>query len=245
MNYQKYQFQKKDWFVLVAGFIVLDMIISILFYNSYLVMFLMIPLFIPYFIRIKKSKSAKQQELLNYQFKEFISSISSSLQVGYSMESSIKNASSELKQLLGEKSMMVEESLHMIHQMDLNIPPEEIFLDFAKRSDNEEIKSFADVFLIAKKTGGNLVSIIKNTEKKISSKIEVQQEISVIISGKKMEQRIMSVMPFGILIYVRITSPYFLDQLYGTPFGIVLMSSCLVIYTLAYYIGNRIVDIQM
>ena len=56
---------------------------------------------------------------------------------------------------------------------------------------------------------------------------------------------IMSLMPAGIILYLKLTSPGFLEVLYGNPFGILAMSLCLGIYGLSYWLGRRIVDIEV
>ena len=74
----------------------------------------------------------------------------------------------------------------------------------------------------------------------IGQKIELQQEIAVMLSGKQMEQNIMKMMPFGILLYIGLTDQGYFDVLYHNWQGVALMTGCLAIYLLAYYIGERI-----
>ena len=59
------------------------------------------------------------------------------------------------------------------------------------------------------------------------------------------EQMIMSLMPAGIILYLQLASPGFLDMLYGNPFGIGAMSVCLAVYGTAYWMGKRIVEIEV
>ena len=58
-------------------------------------------------------------------------------------------------------------------------------------------------------------------------------------------QMIMSLMPAGIILYLQLTSPGFLEVLYGNPFGVCAMTVCLGIYGLSYWLGKRIVDIEV
>ena len=74
---------------------------------------------------------------------------------------------------------------------------------------------------------------------------DVKKEIEATLAAKKSEQLIMSLMPAGIILYMRLTSPGFLDVLYGNPFGICAMTVCLGIYAGAYWMGRRIVDIEV
>ena len=80
---------------------------------------------------------------------------------------------------------------------------------------------------------------------KNNDKIDVKKEIEATLAAKKSEQMIMSLMPVGIILYLQMTSPGFLSVLYGNPFGIAAMSICLVIYAAAYWLGRRIVDIEV
>ena len=59
------------------------------------------------------------------------------------------------------------------------------------------------------------------------------------------EQMIMSLMPAGIILYLQLASPGFLDILYGNPFGICAMTVCLAVYGAAYWMGKRIVEIEV
>ena len=49
--------------------------------------------------------------------------------------------------------------------------------DFARRSGLEDIQSFSEVFLAARKSGGELVRIIARTAEIIAEKIRIQEDI--------------------------------------------------------------------
>ena len=129
--------------------------------------------------------------------------------------------------------------------MRLSVPLETLFLDLAERSQLEDIENFAAVLATAKRAGGDLSKIVQKTARMLTDKIEVRKEIEATVAAKKMEQVIMSMMPFGIILYMQLTSPGFLQILYGNLFGIITMSVCLGIYFFAYWMGCRIVDIEV
>ena len=147
--------------------------------------------------------------------------------------------------LYGDDSAIVKEFGIICSRMAQNENIEQILEDFAKRSKAEDIMYFAEVFAYAKRSGGDLIAIIRNTASIISDKNEVVKEINTIISGKKMEQTVMNIMPFGMIIYLRITSPEFIEPLYGNLFGAAVMSVCLVVYAAAFMLGRKITDIKV
>ncbi len=87
--------------------------------------------------------------------------------------------------------------------------------------------------------------VIQTSARMLGDKIEVKKEIEATLAAKKAEQMIMSLMPAGIILYLQLTSPGFLEVLYGNLFGICAMSVCLGVYVLSYWMGRRIVDIQV
>ena len=109
----------------------------------------------------------------------------------------------------------------------------------------EDIENFASVFYTAKRTGGDMGNVIQKVSRMLGDRIDVKKEIEATLAAKKSEQLIMSLMPVGIIFYLNLTSPGFLDVLYGNPFGICAMSVCLAIYSGACWMGRKIVDIEV
>ena len=73
----------------------------------------------------------------------------------------------------------------------------------------------------------------------------LEKEIDVAISGKRFEQMIMSIVPGGIIFYMQITSEGFLDVLYHSTFGVLIMSFCLAIYIFSFWMGRKIIRISI
>jgi tight adherence protein B len=73
----------------------------------------------------------------------------------------------------------------------------------------------------------------------------VRQEIATGLAEKRLELRVMTVMPLGILGYIRLSSPEFMNPLYHNVLGYGVMSACLAVYALCIYFGKRIVEIEI
>lgn len=171
--------------------------------------------------------------------------MSASLQAGYSVENSLSEAVRELQKVYAEDADIVKEFRLIESQITMSRSIEELFLDFGRRSANDDIRSFAEVFLTAKRSGGDLLSIIRNTVFCIRQKQETMQEIETCLAGKVMERNIMSVIPIGILAYIKVSSPEFLSVMYGNITGLAVMSICFAVYLIAYFWGCRITRIEV
>ena len=137
------------------------------------------------------------------------------------------------------------EGVSLQTQLRVSVPVEELLLSLGDRSGIEDVENFAAVFYTAKRTGGDMNRIIQTSARMLGDKIDVRKEIETTLAAKKAEQMIMSLMPAGIILYLKLTSPGFLSVLYGNLFGMCAMTLCLGIYVLSYWLGRRIVDIEV
>ena len=219
--------------------------VGIIFYNSFLAVILLLPLCWVY-VRIQKRELAKREdERLAGAFKDGIIAVSFSLNVGYSIENAFREAYKEMQMLYGSESRIAKEFRIICNRMAQNENIEDIFMDFAEESKVEDIIYFAEIFRYAKRSGGDLISIIRNTTQIIQQKEEVLSEIDTIISGKRMEQRVMSIIPAAIVVYLKFTAAEFIQPLYGNMYGAVIMTVCLIVYVIADMWAKRIVNIEV
>ena len=216
-----------------------------LFYNNVWAGLIFFPHIFLYVRRKLNRHEIKRQEKLAAEFKDGMQSVVSALTAGYSLENSFREALDELSLTYGKNTEIYKGFSRIVHKLNLNINIEEAFDDFAGECHVEEIDSFAEVLRYAKRNGGNLIQIIKNTTFTISEKIDVKREINTIISAKQLEQNIMNYVPIGIILYMRLTSGDMFVKVYQSGAGIALMTVCLCIYFAARLIAEKIVDIHI
>ena len=128
--------------------------------------------------------------------------------------------------------------------MSVNFTIEACIEDFALRSGLEDLRNFSQIIMIAKRSGGSMTTIIKNSVETIRDKIEGENEIHAMLAGKKSEFRLMSIVPVAMVVYRRLFSPGFMDVLYGNPVGIITMTVCLCIYGAAVLWGNSMLEVH-
>ena len=101
--------------------------------------------------------------------------------------------------LHGEDSYIVESFRRCPRATQYNVTEEDMLRDFADRADINDIASFVDVFTICRKQGGNINEVARNTANVIIEKMNLNEEIKTIVSQKKQEQKIMTVLPSALL----------------------------------------------
>ncbi len=122
----------------------------------------------------------------------------------------------------------------------MNRTIEELMEELGRKSGVEQIGEFAQVFSIAKRSGGNVAGVIATTVQVIHRQVEAKEEARTILAARRMEQRIMSLMPFCIVLYVKLGNPGYFDSLYHNLKGILIMSLCMGVYMAAWSLSERI-----
>ena len=171
--------------------------------------------------------------------------LAASLSAGYAMENAMAVSLEELKLLYGPDGLIVQEFSGMVQQIRTNRNVEQVLLEFAGRSGLEDVQNLAEVLGIGKRTGGDLGSIMRHTAEVIRDKMQVKEEIMTLTASRQFEQKIMNMIPFFIVFYVEGTSPGFFDQMYRTGMGRGLMTLCLGLYLTAFWLSERILEIEV
>ena len=221
--------------ILLQG-IGITVIFGKIFYDSLVAVLILSPIAVIWFFYQKKNYRERARRLIGIQFKDAIASVLTNLKAGYSIENAFKEATKDMELLYGKQSLICGHFHKILKGMKNNIPLEKLLFNFGKDSENKDIQEFALVFSVAKRSGGNLTEIISRTIAVISQKIEM---------AKRMEARIMNLVPFFIIFYINLTSRGFFDPLYHNIFGIALMTICMTVYIAAYLLSEKIINIAI
>ena len=100
----------------------------------------------------------------------------------------------DMERLYGDDSLMAKELRFFRNGLRNHVPLELLLADLGIRSGEPDIEDFAEVFSIAKRSGGNLNDIIRRSAAVTGEKIEVKQEIQTLLSSRRYEQKIMNKM---------------------------------------------------
>lgn len=243
-DYQTWEFTGREYLEIAGISLGIALAVNLLCYRSWWAFAAVIPVGMVCFRTYRKNRIRKRKEELYDSFRDLIAWMHTALRSGYSMENAVLEAAGQMEQSLGKENVLVQELRRMRHKMMISVPVEQLFLDLAMRSRIDDIETFASVLVIAKRTGGNVCEVFQNTWDIFCTRIDTMREIRAGVSSRRFEQNIMSVVPFGILMYVQISFPEFLDVMYGNPIGVLFMSGCLAVYLAAWVLGKKILEIE-
>lgn len=229
----------------IAEALIQIIVTAYIFYENVLFAILLSPYVIWHVRECRAASEKRKKTAAAEEFKDGIIAVSFALGVGYSIENAFAEAVKELTQMYGADSQVVKRFSRIVRRLNRNENLEDILDEYADESGIEDISYFTEVFRYAKRSGGDLISIIRNTASVIQQKVEVSNEIETALGGKRMEQKVMSMIPFGIILYLKVTASEFISPLYGNVLGVAVMTVCLIVYVLADRWAKKIVDIKV
>ncbi len=192
-------------------------------------------------------KAWQKQVLLELEqaFKDWLFYVKGGLSAGQSVERAmIKSKDSFLGTI--RVNHPFRRGVEQIYRgLELHIPVEECLRKMSEETRVEAIEDFVIVFQIAQKQGGRMTTILEKTIQEIYDRIDLRQEIYAMIAAKKMEQRVMCIMPFGIIFFVENASGGYFKPLYHNLQGVCIMTICMFVYMLGVWWGERLTEVRI
>ena len=186
----------------------------------------------------------KKKRLLNSQFRDLLDSLTTAIGAGKNVPESFLSAKEDLLNQYNEDADIVKEVEVILSGLKNNINIEDLLMDFAKRSANKDIESFANVFKVSYRKGGNIKDIIRNTHDILSDKLEINEEVITTIASSKFNLNIMTFMPIFMVAAIKMMSPDFAAN-FASSSGVVATTVAVVIFVISYFVGKKIMVIKL
>jgi tight adherence protein B len=192
---------------------------------------------------LAQSKCKKRKTVLGKQFREFLSSMNASIASGSNVAMAIRSACEDMEVQFGADAAITQEVREMKNGMDNNISIYAMMKNFAERSGIEDITDFANVFEICFQKGGDLQHVIRNSYDLMGNKMVIEEEIQTMMTSNKTQQSVMSVVPIGIIAFLRVSSSSFAES-FASPVGVLTMTIAIGIFIGSFLYGRKIIDIK-
>lgn len=235
---------EKNRFLLFCGLGL--MAVFYLFYHSIVISLLSFCLAYPCLRPYRAYLAEKRRKELKEQFRDLLYSISASISTGRQMPEALKEADQNMRLIYREDSLIVLELAEMVKRLnEYRESEEEMLKDFANRACIEDISDFVDIYLTCRETGGDLIKVITKASDIIMDKITIEREIRTITAQKRFEAKILTAIPFLIILFLQLVSPDYLAPMYEDIKGRILMTMALAGIISAYGISMKLTRIEV
>lgn len=170
----------------------------------------------------------RRKRILLLQFRDVLYSISSAVSVGRSMAQALEESMDFWKGTYDEKDLIMRELAAMVRQMkEGNARDLDVLKDFAGRSGLQDILDFVMVYENCRTSGADLVKAIDRATGIIGDRIDMERELHTLMAQKQFEGRIIMLSPFALLLFLKISSPDFLEPLTASSAGTMVSTAAL------------------
>lgn len=196
--------------------------------------------------RYRAWKAEKRRALLITQFKDLLYSMTSYTAANVQLSAALEGCLSNLLLMYDEGTPLVKELKYMVINIKENKANEvRLLKDFAERSHCEDIENFVQVYAACMITGGDLEKVLKNTIEVLMDKITIEREIKTLTSQKRLEGNIITAMPLIVIMFLNVFSPDYLEPLYVTVPGNLIMTGALTGLITAHVMTRKITSIEV
>lgn len=245
-DYNEYFMPLRQKLLCIAAAEALILALSFVFYRSLFAGILLSPLSLLYPRARRKSIIKKSKEELNIQFKDMLYAVSSSVSAGRPAEQAFRDLPADLEILYPDESEAICREARIIAvRLDMNESIEAALDDFAERSHLEDVQSFAEVFRTGKRSGGNITEIIRNATNIINDRIEINEEINILLAERKFEQKVLSFLPPVMMLLLTYGSGEYMEPVFSTAAGRIATTAALLLFSAAVIISRRLADIRI
>jgi tight adherence protein B len=164
-------------------------------------------------------KRAEEKKIIkfNLQLVDALAILSNSLRASYSFHQSIELVSREMPAPLGK------EFARTFREVNLGTPLEEALNNMGKRIASEDLQLIITAVLIQRQVGGNLAIILDNISETIRDRIRIQGEIRTLTAQGRISGLVIGCLPFIIVVILMLMNPKFLEPLFQSSMGIMLI----------------------
>ncbi len=143
--------------------------------------------------------------------------LSNGLRAGLSVPQSLGMVVEELPAPISQEFNMI------LQQTKIGVTLDDAFENLAKRVPTEDNDMFVSAVSILRETGGNLAEVFDTIAGVIRERIRLKQKIATYVAQGKMQGGMIASMPFAMGAYFASTDPTFVDSLFGTILGNVVL----------------------
>lgn len=181
----------------------------------------------------------RQRRLFSDQLPDNLQVLSSALRAGHS--------------LVGALSVVVDdcaepsrtEFQRVVADEQLGVPLDEALGVVARRMDSIDVGQVALVSALQRETGGNTAEVLDRVAENVRGRFELRRLVKTLTAQGRMSRWIVSFLPVGLLVLITLINPEYMEPLYTSTLGRVLLALAGVMVVAGSLVIRKIVNIKV
>jgi tight adherence protein B len=193
-----------------------------------------------------KRRQGKRLNAFNKQLPDTITLIANALRAGSSFLQAIELVVREARPPISTEFQRV------IREVNLGLPFEQALENLVRRVRSDDLELMVTAISIQYQVGGNLAEILDSIAYTIRERVRIKGEIRTLTAQQRMSGYVVAFLPIGLLGFLFIIAPGFMDPMFdpavgiaGIPGGVVLIGLGAFSMFVGFMAIRRIVDIEV
>jgi tight adherence protein B len=186
-----------------------------------------------------KHRQRQRMDRLNEQLVEGLALIAGGLRAGYSFLQGIEAVVRELPPPISVEFKAV------LADLSIGVSLEEALSSLARRVPTEDVDMVVTAMLIQRSVGGNLAEVLDNIAHTVRERLRIRREVQTLTAQERMSCYVVGALPIVSVGFLSVTNPGYLDQLFHTSYGQLMLAAAVVLEVCGFVIMRRIIDIRL
>lgn len=184
-------------------------------------------------------KRKQRVDKLNAQLPEALTIISNSLKAGFGLLQALSSAADQLEHPISTE-------LHRtIHEMNVGSSAEVALLALSERGESYDLDIVVTAIVVQRTVGGNLGEILDTVAHTMRERIRIRGEIQTLTAQQKLTGIVIGLLPLVVAVLFQLMSPGYMDPLFTTTMGKVMVGAAVVMEVIGVLVIQRILQIEV
>jgi len=181
---------------------------------------------------------SKRAELFDMQFTDALDLACRSLRAGHPLVGALQLVSEEIDEPVGP----VFDSI--CQQQAMGVSLEQAIEAMGNDSSHEDMKLFATSLAMQMRSGGNLAHMMERLALVIRDRVRLNRRVRILTAQTQFGKRILIALPFVLMVVLSVLNPEYIDPLFSTFTGQILLAIGGVFVLLGMWVMNRMATLR-
>ena len=168
------------------------------------------------------------------QLPDALTMMKNSLQAGHTLDKAMQVLAEEMPDPLALEFRETVEELH------LGVPTKRAMENFSNRITDENLNIFVAALLVQREIGGNLTELLGNLAGTIRERFRIEQEVKALTAEGRISGYVIGTLPICLALIINFMQPDYLEPLFKTETGLMLLKGALVLNIIGFYFIRRV-----
>jgi tight adherence protein B len=165
--------------------------------------------------------------------------IAGSLRAGYSTADAMEIVARETV------GPCADEFAEVVQELNLGADMDAVLARLNERVPSEDVRLLVNAIGVQRRTGGNLVDVLKQLAGTLRERRRLRQEVHVLTTGPRVSGYVGAALPFAMLVGMYVINRKSFDILITEPTGRIALMASAVLVVVGLFLNNRIAKVEV